>query len=455
MNEEQVAARFRALDDGSEPDAPVALRRFVRERAFVVAAVRPAGASVPARAHGFGRVAFGIAAAVVLIAGATLWLSLRGPSTGIGVTPGEAATPSQEASPSVAPTPTQPSPTSPTISTVVWKKGDSWNPDGPQPPLPTFGLPVPGGGYFGSCQVGQSHADWPYIGYPFCTSPDGLRWTISTDPRFKGIVLAAAAKGNGEYVMVGSAMATGQAVVFRSSDAVNWTRAADADVAQKGLILNASAGTGEHGLTPMGAVVWGPKGFVAAGWHDAWQQSPNPPAVEWHSTDGVKWTAEVPPAGGYTYLYSIGSRYFLSGTWNTGGDFPLWYSSDGVSWQRATADAAGDPILAMFERWDGMLVAIAGAVDTFSSSDAGVSWRSEGTSMAVGPGGAYAIDGLIVRSGYESFSGASEIVMQSSTDRGATWQRLDPTLFDFISLGDAIFAVGVDGTGNAAMLAKP
>ena len=177
--------------------------------------------------------------------------------------------------------------------------------------------------------------------------------------------------------------------------------------------------------------------------------------MEWHSTDGVKWTAEVPPAGGYTYLYSIGGRYFLSGTWNTGGDFPLWYSSDGVSWQRATADAAGDPILAMFERWDGKLVAIAGAVDAFSSKDAGVSWRSESTSMAVGPGGAYAIEGLIVRGATQDSNGVPGLVTQSSIDRGATWQRLDPALYGFVSLGDAIFAVGIDGTDGIEMLAKP
>jgi hypothetical protein len=333
----------------------------------------------------------------------------------------------------------------------VWKSGDSWYVLNDGPILPTSALPVPSGGYFGVCRNGQSHAGWPYIGYQYCTSPDGLNWTISVDPTFKGMVVARAAKGDGGYVLVGTVMSTNQAVVFRSTDAVNWTRDPSANVGQLNQTL-----VGETQATPMGDVAWGPKGFVAAGWHDGWQQAPNPPGVVWHSADGVNWTADTSPVAGYARLFSIGGRYFLSGGTTPADAAGLWYySDDGVTWKRVTADATtpyGWDVFAMFERADGKLVAIASGGDTeatdFSSTDGGASWHSEGTSKASYFSFAE-IPGLIVE--YDVLGSLG----YSSIDRGATWQKLDTGLGQFTSLGNAMLAISTTGTTATEWIVKP
>jgi len=330
----------------------------------------------------------------------------------------------------------------------AWKSGDSWYFLNDGPILPTSALPVPSGGYFGICRNGQSHAGWPYIEY--CTSPDGLNWTISPDPTFKGMVVAKAAKGDSGYVLVGTVMSTNQAVVFRSTDAVNWTRDPSANVAQLNQTLD-----GETQATPMGDVVWGPKGFVAAGWHDGWQQAPNPPGVVWHSTDGVTWTAQTSPVAGYARVFSVGGRYFLSGGKTTSNAGLWYYSDDGVTWKRVAADATtpyGWDVFAMFERADGKLVAIASDRDTeatdFSSTDGGASWHSEGTSKASYFSFAE-IPGLIVEYDVQGDVG------YASTDRGATWQPLNTGWGTFTALGNAMLSVSIAGTTATVWIAKP
>ena len=334
----------------------------------------------------------------------------------------------------------------------VWKSGDSWYIlNGLEPVLPTSAVPVPAGGYFGVCRNGQSHAGWPYIGYQYCTSPDGLNWSISADPTFKGMVVARAAKGDSGYVLVGTVMSTNQAVVFRSTDAVNWTRDAGANVAQLNQTLD-----GATEATPMGDVVWGPKGFVAAGWHDGWQQAPNPPGVVWHSADGVKWTAETSPMAGYSRVFSVGGRYFLSGGKRPAGDAGLWYySDDGVTWERVAADATtpyGWDVFAMFERADGKLVAIAENGDAestdFSSTDGGVSWHSEGPSKASAFSFAE-IPGLMVEYDMQANVG------YASTDRGASWQLLNTGLGTFTPLGNAMLSISIAGTTATVWITKP
>jgi hypothetical protein len=353
--------------------------------------------------------------------------------------------------PTASPTPTaSPSALASATSTpalsashLVWTKGDSTdinNAPNPQSLTPTFGLPVPTGGYFGTCSQGQPHSEWPYVGYRYCTSSDGLHWSVSKDPTFTGMVVAAAAKGNGGYVLVGTVMATNQAVVFRSSDAVHWTRDAASNVAQMTQTLD---GTTEP--TPMGDVVWGPNGYVAVGWHDGWQQAPNPPSVVWHSADGVKWTAETSPMDAMSRVFSVGGRYFLSGRGTLADEAGFWYcSDDGVTWKQTTADAIaayGWYVFAMFERADGKLVAIADTGDLsateFSSTDGGVSWHSEGTSKATVSEFAE-VPGLMFE--YDVSQSRGYV----STDRGATWQTVDPKFGQFISLGDAVLAISVE-----------
>ena len=111
INDQEIAERFRALQDGSEPDATTQLRRFVRDRAFVQATLpRTATGSRP---NSFRRALVGIAAALLLVvAGTGLWLSQHGPINGENPTAtptasiSSSATESIEASqsPSIEPT---------------------------------------------------------------------------------------------------------------------------------------------------------------------------------------------------------------------------------------------------------------------------------------------------------------------------------------------------------------
>jgi hypothetical protein len=243
--------------------------------------------------------------------------------------------------------------------------------------------------------------------------------------------------------------------VFRSADAVNWTRVPDADVPQADLSLTQPDGSIQHGLTPMYAVVAGPNGFVAAGWHMEWQQAPTKPAVLWHSADGIKWTEETAPMGGWTFLWSVGSRYFLEGTSSASDSysFQLWYSDDGVAWRQATA-AAGSPqtpgIFAVTKLFDGSLVAIGMQMPDpsgsdvgldFSSTDGGATWRFKGNSKASGDGTFAQINGVINEGGFLSF------------DDGATWEQMPdipngPQTADAgISLGNAFLVTMIDVSG--------
>ena len=82
INDQEIAERFRALQDGSEPDATTQLRRFVRDRAFVEAAPLPRTAT-GSHPNSFRRALVGIAAALLLVvAGTGLWLSQHGPING-------------------------------------------------------------------------------------------------------------------------------------------------------------------------------------------------------------------------------------------------------------------------------------------------------------------------------------------------------------------------------------
>jgi hypothetical protein len=110
MNDREIGERFRALQDGSEPNASSELRRFVRDRAFLDAA--PLGAVAGPR-PAFRRAVLGIAAAFLLVlAGTDMWLSLHGPINSDKPTPSPTAsvspTPSTSsdasATPSIAPT---------------------------------------------------------------------------------------------------------------------------------------------------------------------------------------------------------------------------------------------------------------------------------------------------------------------------------------------------------------
>jgi len=440
-NEQEIGARFRALDNGSEPDAPLQLRRFVRERDFANTAPRRTAAGGPARPNSFGRAAIGLAAAFVLVVGGTgIWLSLRGSSN--GVTPTASATSTASAAPTLSQSPTTSA--TPTTGTMVWKSY-AWTSSDPQPPLPYFGLAVPSGGYFGYCDMGLPHSDWPYIGYPYCTSADGLHWSVSTDPTFKGIYVGSAVKANGEFVMVGGVMATGQAVVFRSADAVHWTRVPDADVEQKSLSPDSATAPS---LTPMGGLAWGPNGFVAVGWHEEWQQAPHAPAALWHSADGIKWTAEPSPSEGYSFIFAANGRYFLSGT---GLGFQVWYSDDGQTWKKATADTGSTNrfFREITGTGGGSVFGVAdgggGTLWDYSSSDNGQTWHQDDPQIS------------------NTACTTRDIALNGtlySIDGGATWQTVEsagppegPECGT--AVGDGMFGYEIGLTSGLAWFGKP
>jgi hypothetical protein len=93
--------------------------------------------------------------------------------------------------------------------------------------------------------------------------------------------------------------------------------------------------------TSMRGIAAGPAGLVAVGW--IFQDFSG---VAWHSTDGVRWTADQPLRAS-TSLQAVaadGSRYVAAGLDGQGAT--AWSSTDGVDWQRtASADAfAGTPL---------------------------------------------------------------------------------------------------------------
>jgi len=155
-------------------------------------------------------------------------------------------------------------------------------------------------------------------------------------------------------------------------------------------------------------------------------------------------------------VFSVGGRYFLSSAKAAAGDAGLWYySDDGVTWKRVVADATtpyGWDVFAMFERADGKLVAIAddggSATTDFSSSDGGVSWHSEGPSRASAFSFAE-IPGLMVE--YDMQAG----IGYASTDRGATWQKLDTGLGTFTPLGNAMLSISIAGSTATEWIARP
>jgi hypothetical protein len=359
------------------------------------------------------------------------------PSAGLPAT----SRPTRSATPTPAPS------TSPRL--LNWKSVSF--PAGARAAKPWWGLTVPSGGYFGGCYVGLPL--FAQMTLRYCTSPDGLNWTMSDDPLLNGIEPKAAAHGSAGYVMVGVETSQSRAAVFHSADAITWTRDSDADVPQADLTLTQPDGSKQHGLTPMYAVVAGPNGFVAAGWHMEWQMATNKPAALWHSADGISWTEESSPGGGYTNLWSVGRRYFLSGGQFESGvaSFLLWVSDDGVTWRHATvaSDAPqSQDIYAVTELWDGSLRAIgdplsdpSGASNAglaFSSTDGGASWTYAGTSTTSGPGTFSEIDGAVQEGSFLSF------------DKGATWQSVATT-----PNGPADFTQPWLPLGNAFLLATP
>jgi hypothetical protein len=458
MNDQEIGGRFRALAHGPEPEVPVALRRFVRDREFVEAA-KSAGAAGTHRSLRIGGAVVGLAAVLLLVAAvAGPWISWRqGPgaasaSPSAGPTASVSPSPTTGSSPAIPPTPVNtPTPVAtPSASprTLKWTMVSL----PANATLPSWGMPIPSGGYFGGCSAGQTNGV-PILKY--CSSPDGVHWTMSSNALFSGIEPNAAAHGAGGYVMVADETSQSKAAVFRSTDAVNWTRVPAADVPQADLTMTNPDGSTQHGLTPMYAVVAGPNGFVAAGWHMEWQQAPKKPAVLWHSADGIKWTEETAPMGGSTFLWSVGNRYFLEGTSSASDSysFQLWYSDDGVAWRQATA-AAGSPqttgVYAVTKLFDGSLMALAYPMSDptgtevgqdFSSTDGGATWHFEGDAKGSVPGTFAQIDGVINEGGFVSF------------DDGATWAQMadipnGPQAADAgISLGNAFLVTMIDVSG--------
>jgi hypothetical protein len=332
---------------------------------------------------------------------------------------------------------------------------------GSTPPLPQFGMPVPGGGYFGGCDIHLYHVQWHYIGWPYCTSKDGLHWTLSTAAQFKNVYIGGIAQGDGAYFMAGGDKTTGEAVVFRSTDAVHWTSLSRTQLTQKDLAWTWPAGETEHGVTPIGGLVYGPAGFVAVGWHDEWTGGDQDvPTVLWHSADGVQWTPlDTSPAVTYSRLWSIGGRYFLSGLGSVDRPgLPLWYSDDGVTWQRVQTevDTAIGLVDSVFQRQPGLLIAytreLGGDDFVYSSTDGGLTWLQTGEQIP-----AACLMSFLVKTG------------SYSVDDGASWQQVETSGPPFmpdpnrgfaycgVRLGDALFgdAISSDDAGGLSWFGVP
>ena len=472
MNEREIEERFRALDEDQGQSPSLALRQFVRRREFATMA-KESSARQMGRSTRTSKILVGIAAVLVLafVAG-TAWITLRHAPT-IGSTtssPTASATASLEPTPTPTFAPTEsaaPSPTrSPSPSPAPTPAGNagayswrsySWpfSATDHTVPTPQFGLPVPSGGYFGACDTNMSHAEWRYVGYPYCTSPDGLHWTESTSSQFKDVYIGGIAHGKGIYVMAGGDKITGKAAIFRSKDAVHWTRLSDEHVPQVEQSLTWNGST-MHQFTPIGGLVHGPAGFVAVGYHEDWNGGPiDTPSVLWHSPDGLTWTPlKDSPARTYPHLWSAGGRYFLGGigTADASG-LPLWSSSDALTWRRVTTVGAGqmDVVDLVYQRSPNLLIAYVrdsqGAASMYSSVDRGQTWRRS-------PGTA------------DETCGSTNIQIRDGTyslDGGTTWRTVeisgppfmpDPNRgFSFcgVDLGSALFGYAISSDEMAGM----
>ena len=111
MNDQEIGARFGALANGTEPEPSMALRRFVREHGFLE--VAPARIDRrPTRPMKYSRLAAGIAAALIIGAGAVgAWASLHGPVVSASPSPSRTATPTPYVLPATASDQPSPEPT--------------------------------------------------------------------------------------------------------------------------------------------------------------------------------------------------------------------------------------------------------------------------------------------------------------------------------------------------------
>ena len=345
-----------------------------------------------------------------------------------------------------------PSPTPSPTAASAWKwRSYSWEAATfeKMPPMPWFGMPVPGHGYIGGCDNHLSHAEWAYMGfgYPYCSSSDGLHWSVSKDPVFKGMFVSGVAKGSDGYVMVGGVVATGKAAVFRSSDAVHWARLPDATVPQKDLSLTFEGGTTIHGPASMGGLAWGPAGYVAVGWNVDLYMAPHQPAVVWRSTDGVKWTVQDSPGEGFSFIFSAGSRYFLSASPpDSAPGLELWYSADAVTWHKAVTQPPGDTGFSVNQvSGTGANLTAGARANTggdysFSSTDGGASWHGQ--------------------SALPECAGTQVLLRgkEYSYDDGATWQTAEvygpPDVGGClqVSLGDAVFSYHTNPVADSDQL---
>jgi hypothetical protein len=445
MNEKEIAARFRELDDGSEPDAPVGLRRYVRDLEFTSGAAVAGARRRPTLAR---LVAAGLAAALVLGVGAGgLWLSTTGPIA----SQSPRATALDSRTPIVIPTDGLPS-TKPSATQwdpyPIWWESIGWDPstDGPYRPSWADG---DDNGYFGGCFKGFVSPSEGPVGV-YCTSPDGLHWTPSTNPMWKGVQVTSVAHGATAWVMAGHQGL--KAVFFRSPDRVNWTRVPDSNVAQQDLSITLPSGQKTHGLTPAYRVAAGPGGFVAVGWNNDWMGGPlDIPTVVWTSADGSHWTSRVSPAAADGFVFNSGGRFFLTGRPTDADPFPLWYSDDGATWAKSTTDADTTGLIELFaviKYWDGSDVAVAdsqtGGRD-FYSKDGGVSWHDGGVSRCSGLSFYARATGMMVETSFDGSSGTAVYTTSISLDDGRSWQTVadsgQPHGGDWISMGNAVLMI--------------
>jgi hypothetical protein len=147
------------------------------------------------------------------------------------------------------------------------------------------------------------------------TSTDGTSWTVdSSYPVFAGASIGGLAGGTGHgFVAVGQLQ--GAPVVWTSTDALAWTRAAPADSMSGGQLSDVAL-AGSRWV----AVGNGPAGGLA-----------------WSSADGTAWQAAAADSGldaaNLSRVVALGSEVVALGT-STGGDGAAWVSSDGATWAR-------------------------------------------------------------------------------------------------------------------------
>jgi hypothetical protein len=384
MNEQNLEQRLRDVVDGTQPNAPLSLHRFLRELPETQGARRrgPLGRlravydrvrwsielpQVPRQVQ----VGFGVAMAVAIgFAGASLLLTYR---QGPGITGG-----------SSSPTPVLPQTPRRTLSSIEPKLTATMGltmlySDGLATVDKDEALPVAAVMTRAKKYLGVSVS--PYGANGLVRSDDGLNWTWSppADINPQASLLTSIAADSVGTIIVGGGVRRSDG----TTDGGIWV------TADSGATWRAATDQSVFAGMPVRLVVHGIYQFLAFGWNDSTLADAYSPISEWQSVDGMNWTSvKTPIKGTDAVVVATAAGFVLSGVpidTSAPDEPPIWHSLDGVAWTRSTASdgtAPGmGPLVSATVTLQNHVYGVSASTDGVShhlvaSTDGGTTWTS-------------------------------------------------------------------------------